>query len=639
MKKINFTYWSHKKQAFWSVWGLKKFILCSLVFLLLLYALLSVMSLSGSEGQSDNDDVAQYTDTIPTGFPGQVTDPGFTLPDSTNNRYIPIDDDAFIKDDDSGQLVANNLLNVILDSEADDSTFKRFADEFKGLYPGAEYYIEFYDTHTKMLRIRVPESQREYIRDNLPSMIPDISFYIFDETAFEAIGYIPNDPGFSSKSKSWYFAPIQAYDAWSITKGSKDIKIAIVDSYFDLYQSEFANTKIENPYSVRFQNSNVAPAFDCPRNSAEFYHGTGVASVALGNMNNDIANCGIAPECTLIPVSMGHKFTTFTIMEGVLYAIYNGANVVNISAGTHFDEEMTANMSLEEQIQYSQYFKKAEAIWDYIFNLAEARNVTIVWSAGNESIFSLMDDSKRGTNTIRVAALNEKLEPAWFTNFGNIPQYGFNESTISAPGTEIYVAHPKNSFEFSDGTSFSAPIVTGAVALMKSIDPTLTNEEIIDILQQTGKIQSQYPQIGPVLQIYDALLMVKGQFANMNDVLKNHGLIIGKWRSTQMFDVIREKVKVDECWLYFEFDTEYSGRILFYEAINSKATFIAPVEIKWRNDSFDIIQTDNASCPAYPDLFYSPYNNYCVPNSDGLISCKTHNNSGDELLYLLKKIK
>ena len=58
-----------------------------------------------------------------------------------------------------------------------------------------------------------------------------------------------------------------------------------------------------------------------------------------------------------------------------------------------------------------------------------------------------------------------------------------------------------------DGTSMSAPIITGVVALMKSLNPNLTNKEIIKILKETGKEVD--PTIGLLVQVDMALSLCK----------------------------------------------------------------------------------------------------------------------------------
>lgn len=128
-----------------------------------------------------------------------------------------------------------------------------------------------------------------------------------------------------------------------------------------------------------------------------------------------------------------------------------------------------------------------------------------MWAAGNNSIFTPMDPSKRGESTIRVAAVDRNLKPASFTNFGNIPEKGIHETTVSAPGVDILGAMPYGSYDIGPGTSFAAPLVAGAVGLMKSINKNLTNSQIVDILRSTGKPIGKDSRIGPLLQIENAL--------------------------------------------------------------------------------------------------------------------------------------
>jgi len=96
--------------------------------------------------------------------------------------------------------------------------------------------------------------------------------------------------------------------------------------------------------------------------------------------------------------------------------------------------------------------------------------------------------------------MNEQNDRAEFSNFG---QY----STLSAPGTKIFSAKPNGEYEFLEGTSMAAPIVAGAVILMKSINPSLSKNEIIKYLRNSGKSKS--PRIGPLIQIYSTLKLLK----------------------------------------------------------------------------------------------------------------------------------
>ena len=201
--------------------------------------------------------------------------------------------------------------------------------------------------------------------------------------------------------------------------------------------------------------------------------------------------------------------------------MYHGASVINLSCGADFPESIT-KMPLEEQIAFSQqYGKPQEKMWNYVFQLAEKRNVTIVWAAGNENCFDAMDTSKRNPNTIRVSAVDRDLKKANFSNFGNFAERNLYESTISAPGVDIWGALPNNKYDAWPGTSFSAPIITGVVALIKSQNKDLTTKQIIKILQGTGKPVAGAPEIGNLVQIKDALIKAKQTVASGRPEISN----------------------------------------------------------------------------------------------------------------------
>lgn len=531
MKKIFFGPKDSKggPEPFWKPWGAAGWFGRLLGFLALLFAFVLLLSLlkkcDNRNRLADNRDIPEEI-TNPEGpdpvrvpiddgvnFPHDIQDPGPYLPQPGDNILPEIDDEDIITDDETGHQYVGNLLNVILDSDANDDTFRRWAEEFKTLYPGDGYKIVAYDPLTKTLQIQIPASERQNMINNLPEQINDISFIIFTESIFDQMVEKPNDPAFRYPEFSWHFAPIQAYEAWEITKGSPNIVVAIIDSYFDLQHEELNSNRIVMPFSVPRHTSNVAPPPEgC--DEASFCHGTLVACTAIGNMNNGRGTAGIAPACKFMPISLGHQLSGMKICQGLLYAIYQGAHVVNISIGDRYpDGYPILQMSPADQVTLSKQWRKdEETLWHYTLDLANKRNVTIVWAAGNQNVYTSCDPSKRGDQSIKVSAVGLDLRKANFSNYGNLQQYGVEESTISAPGKNIFGACPYNKYlplEWGEGTSFAAPIVAGAVALMKSIDPDLTTPDIIDILRSTGKPVQGSPTIGKLLQIKDALVAVK----------------------------------------------------------------------------------------------------------------------------------
>lgn len=509
MKKIFFgKNLSKANSPFWQPWGCMGCLGRLLLFIILLLSLLFLLSLfrkCETGTQRANTEVSDFTWNQPINGGESVG-----LPSPDENNLPPFEEAEPIPNPENGGAteIYPNLLYVVFDSESNDETFKVFAKKFTSLYPAPEHKIQYYNTGSKTAVLDVPKEKREEICQSLPTQISDVGFLVVPvEVMTQYTAITPNDPAFKDMNKSWYFNPIQVKEAWGITQGSSDIIVGIVDSYMDLSHPELKSDRCIYPYSVTKGNSDVSPRQGAPMDYAG--HGTLVTSIAVGNANNNAGSSGIAPKCKFIPVSMGETLNTITMVEGLLYCMYHGASVINLSCGANFPESIT-KMPLEKQIQFSeQYGKPQENMWNYVFKLAEKKNVTIVWAAGNENCFDAMDTSKRNPNTIRVSAVDRNLKRASFSNYGNFSQHNIYQSTISAPGVDIWGALPNNSYDAWPGTSFSAPIIAGVVALIKSENKDLTTSQIIKILQSTGKPVAGSPEIGNLVQVKDALVKAK----------------------------------------------------------------------------------------------------------------------------------
>ncbi len=467
---------------FWQPWGCFGCLWRTICFMILLSLFLFLLS----QFKSCSNESANAGTTPGADRPISVVVP-------------PINEDDVIEED--GRQVVSNRINVLFDAETGTEQHEEWIQRFNELYPGDEYQILFFDPETKLMSIQVPAERRAEMIENLPDQIPDIPFLVFDETVME-MGVRANDPVFRHDDHAYYFNMLDTNRAWDITLGDPSVLVAIVDSYFDLENVEFRNTRIERPWSVARGDSIVSlPADYNPRRPNPVYaHGTMVAAMALGALGNGRASAGIAPACSLLPISLGARFGCLAMLQGILYAINHQAKVINISAGISFTEEISS-LSVEEQIALARTeLLSQQAVWQYVYEMAQRNYVTLVWAAGNEDVFTAIDASKRGESTIKVSAVDGDMRKAEFSNFGNFPEENVNESTVSAPGVQIPGLIPgTEGYMLVDGTSFSAPIVTGTVALMKSIDATLTTPEIITILQQTGQPVRGNTTIGPII--------------------------------------------------------------------------------------------------------------------------------------------
>ena len=160
-----------------------------------------------------------------------------------------------------------------------------------------------------------------------------------------------------------------------------------------------------------------------------FGHGTMVAGIIHR----------VAPEASLMPLKAFDGYgdaNIYDIVRAIYYAVDNGANVINMSFSMR-----TFSPELMRAINY-----------------AARHGVACVAAAGNDGEESLVFPAALG-NTIGVAstAMNDVISP--FSNFGS------DLITVAAPGEDIVTAFPGGGWALASGTSFSAPWISGAVAL------------------------------------------------------------------------------------------------------------------------------------------------------------------------------
>ncbi|GHB36315.1 S8 family peptidase [Mongoliitalea lutea] len=390
--------------------------------------------------------------------------------------------------------IIGNRLNILM--ENDDKSIMDLAKAFKEKYPDSKYQVVYYDNVVKRMQIEIPTEEREKIKEEIPTIFaPDFDLFVFDESLFEGAS-IPNDPAISDASKSWYLKAVNAFEAWEITKGSSKISIAIVDNGFNLQHPELKQ-KVVAPYNVWSHSSNVF--------AQKEDHGTHVAGIALATADNGQGISGIAPESRFMPIQVANEhglMTTTSVLDGILYALYQGADVVNVSLGSQFNGISRIPEDAQKELIQNR-FKEEERLWRRVMRIAANHNSTLVIAAGNDNVLTGIDALQRPELFITVSAIDQdgnNPSKAAFSNYGS-------RSTVSAPGVNIYSTVGKNGYTSMDGTSMAAPIVSGAVALMKSLNDSLTSKQIICILQTTGKYTRG--QIGKLIQVDKALDFVQ----------------------------------------------------------------------------------------------------------------------------------
>ena len=246
----------------------------------------------------------------------------------------------------------------------------------------------------------------------------------------------------------WDLALIRADDAFENNYLGQNVRVGIVDSGINPHE-DIAGHLLEGCSYIEGDN---------PDNTVDNYgHGTYVAGLVSGYGKNGYI--GVAPEADIIPLKItdGKGVT----VSAVCRAIYGGINdyncdILNLSLGIN-----TESKSLKEAVEYA---------WK--------KEVVIVSAVGNNGNTAKLYPAAYDT-VIGVGAVDSG--GTWFYHSN------YNDSVfVTAPGVNVKTVGKYGGYELRSGTSFSAPYVTAAAAVMLSIDDTLTPSDIMEILAVTA---------------------------------------------------------------------------------------------------------------------------------------------------------
>lgn len=375
----------------------------------------------------------------------------------------------------------------------------------------------------------------------------------------------PNDPYFAQ----WSFEDTGVYRAWDYTTGSKDVVVAIIDNGFDTFHPDLRdnlwvnkaeipdnevdddnNGFIDDVYGWNFLDNNNNPRpnvdnlTDSQKTEGVFNHATIVAGIIGAKGNNNFDGSGINWDVRLMNLKVigNEGIGDFgPLVKAIHYAVDNGANVINISmVGEGHEQELS------------------DAV-----NYAYQHNVALVAAAGNNmadlnisTMFPVCaDETFSKEELIGVSAMDQNHHLANFSNIGS------KCVDMTAPGVAIQSTlrfSPTNGLIDSysiakswSGTSFSAPFVSGAAALLKSINHSLTVDQIFTALFTTTHHTPSNDEVGyanlfgrGLLQIDKAVASISSNIPvtqpiapivtvpsvininNTNSVLKNTNIVL-----------------------------------------------------------------------------------------------------------------
>jgi len=398
----------------------------------------------------------------------------------------------------------------------------------------------------------------------------------------------PNDPFW----EQWAYTDIGLEKAWDYTVGSRDVVVAIIDNGFDTFHPDLLdnvwinrdeiagngidddnNSYVDDVYGWNFvpEDANNNGVIDeagkwgnnNPRPSVEnltkdkkkeeiFSHGTMVAGLIGATGDNGFNGVGVNWKVKLMNLKAVGNDGTGTlepVARAIYYAVNNGAQIINIS--------MVGNTVADDLINAIQY--------------AYNRGVVVVAAAGNnlqdldvDPTYPICADNKNKEHwVIGVSAMDINHHLTYFSNIGS------SCIDITAPGQSISSTirfSPTNGLNQSysggwSGTSFAAPLVSGAVALLKSVHPEWGPEDIYQALISTvhhtpNQDEKNYARLfgAGLLQVDKAVEYAIRQLNSVKsistvlsvDLARN---LVGSrdtWDKSMGEDVVREILKADD---------------------------------------------------------------------------------------------
>ncbi len=268
--------------------------------------------------------------------------------------------------------------------------------------------------------------------------------------------------------------------AWQLTKGA-GVLVAVIDDGAEISHPDLA-ANIVGAYNA----SADAPGDVSPRGNG-LSHGTAISGVIAASENGK-GIVGVAPMSKLVEIKLDSADDA-AVIRAFEYAKQSGAKVINCSWGTeHVSEAVAAEI---------------EAIYN--------AGITVVFAAGNDAK-NLdepgIDDESELPWVIGVGASGEHNDVTTYSNYGSaldlIAPGGDARDNLGILSTDRSGSagfHNQkdlvdDQYAFFDGTSLSAPIVTGAVALMLSVNPNLSPSQIRTLLigttQKVGGENADY---------------------------------------------------------------------------------------------------------------------------------------------------
>lgn len=259
-------------------------------------------------------------------------------------------------------------------------------------------------------------------------------------------GVHPDDEFFTEYQ--WNLSMIGLEQGWEIDSGQENVLIAVLDTGVDREHQDLSE-RLRAGFNAFDESDNVQD---------EHGHGTHVIGILGAVTNNRTGIAGVTWNNSILPIKVLDSEgagSLYEVAAGIVWATDQGARVINLSLGDAHNSQV-----LYQAVRY-----------------AFERDVVLVAAAGNDNVSQPMYPAGYD-EVLAVSAVNNQREKAIFSNFGP-------HIDVAAPGEHIPSTFPANQYVYMSGTSMACPHVAGLAALIRSVQPTLSNTQVMDILRSS----------------------------------------------------------------------------------------------------------------------------------------------------------
>ncbi len=286
---------------------------------------------------------------------------------------------------------------------------------------------------------------------------------------------------------------IHAEAAWTITKGNRNIKVAVIDRGIDITHPDLVPNLTNYSYDGTLSGLGGAPADNYSN------HGTACAGIIAAKGDNNVGVSGVAPNCAIIPMTLNIYGTQSSAMSSAIrWASQHQADVISFSWGNPYNGDDAIESAIVEAVSLGRGGKGCVVV---LPSGNENRQLDFPANLSSPVVISVGAVDRCGARAGREDKIPWSCDP-WPADKKPGSNYGEGLCVV-APGTNVLTTdirgeggnnnsestsdHPDKNHTYFGGTSAACPFVAGVAALVLSVNPELYPAEVRLIINRTAQ--------------------------------------------------------------------------------------------------------------------------------------------------------